>query len=353
MITCTQYIDDIKQLCELDIPWECFDRKNVLITGATGLIGSCLVDLLGYRNQQKLSSMNLYVLSRSREKLRARFPDFCDEEWFVPVIQDISAPLAVDVGMDYIINCASNAHPRIYAEDPIGTITTNIFGLKNLLDHAVKYSTTKVVEMSSVEIYGSCNSPLDNFAENYCGHLDCNAMRAGYPESKRVCEALCQAYLAKYNVPVVIARPCRVYGPTMDNSDSKATAQFFKNVLAGEDIVLKSKGDQVFSYAYMADIVSGILYLLFKGINGEAYNIADANSVVTLAELAHLVAETNGRKVRFDLPDDVEQKGFSGSVRAVLLTEKINQLGWKAQTDIKMGVSKTIAVLKKKNRGTE
>lgn len=347
MITYKAYLDDIENLCALDLPWGEFDGKNILITGATGLIGSCLADVLCYRNRKRLTKTNIYVMSRSLEKIRARFPDFFGEPWFIPVIQDITDPLAVDAGMDYIINCASNAHPRAYAQDPVGTITTNFLGLKNLLDHAVKHSTRKIVELSSVEIYGSCNAPFDDFSEDYCGHLDCNTMRAGYPESKRVCEALCQAYLEKHGVPVVIARPCRVYGPTMEASDSKATAQFFKNVLSGEDIVLKSTGLQVFSYAYMADVVSGILFLLFYGQDGEAYNIADPASVVTLADLAQLIAENNGRKVRFDLPDAVEQKGFSGSVRAVLLTNKIESIGWHPQTDIQSGVQKTISVLKR------
>lgn len=349
MITYKEYIDDIKSISNLDLPWEVLNGKNILITGATGLIGSCLVDVLGYRNKLNLSSSKLYVMSRSLEKIKKRFPDFCSEGWFFPIIQDISQPLTVDVGMDYMVNCASNAHPRAYAEDPVGTITTNLFGLSHLMEHAVKYGTQKVLEMSSVEVYGSGNSPLDDFAEDYCGHLDCNTMRAGYPESKRACEALCQAYLSKHHVPVVIARPCRIYGPTMDKSDSKAIAQFFKNVLAGEDIVLKSKGDQVFSYAYMADVASGILFVLLKGENGEAYNIADPDSIVTLAGLAELIAANNGCKVKFDVPDDVEKKGFSGSMRAVLLTSKIEQLGWHPQTGIKSGVQKTIAILKKLN----
>lgn len=347
MITYKDYIQDLQTVSALDLQWSGFDGKRILITGATGLIGSYLVDVLGYRNKTGQSSCVIYVLSRSQEKLRRRFPDFYEEPWFVPVIQDIVQPLLIEERLDYMVNCASNAHPRAYAEDPVGTITTNVFGLNNLLEHAVKYGIEKFLELSSVEIYGSCTAPMDDFSENYCGYIDCNTMRAGYPESKRVCEALCQAFLAKHNIPVVIARPCRVYGPTMDMSDSKASAQFFKNVLAGQDIVLKSKGDQVFSYAYVADVVSAMLFLLLKGVAGEAYNIADPQSVVTLEQLADVIAANNDRKVVFDLPDDVESKGFSGAMRAVLLTSKMEALGWVPQTDIKAGAAKTISILKK------
>lgn len=200
--------------------------------------------------------------------------------------------------------------------------------------------------MSSVEVYGSSNYPEDDFDERYCGHIDCNTLRAGYPESKRVCEALCQAYLEKYRIPVVIARPCRIYGPTMGMSDSKAIGQFFRNVLAGENIVLKSAGNQVFSYAYMADVVSAILYILLKGTDGEAYNIADQNSIISLGELAKLIATSNGRDVCFDLPDATEKKGFSGAQRGVLRSEKLESLGWKPRTNIENGIQKTITILK-------
>jgi len=345
MVTYKEYIDDVKAVSDLPIEWDKLNGKNILITGATGLIGSCLVDVLGYRNKTGRTLCNIYAMSRSGNRLQRRFPEFFKEKWFIPVVQDIRKPLLVETDMDFIVNCASNAHPRIYAEDPVGTITTNLVGLENLLHHAVACNTEKVLEVSSIEIYGACNTSKDDFKENYCGYLDCNTLRAGYPESKRVCEALCQAYRSKYKLPIVIARPCRVYGPTMDMSDSKATAQFFKNVLAGENIVLKSKGDQVFSYAYMADVVAGLLYLLFRGEDGQAYNIADPNSTVSLRNLAELIAKDSGQKVVFDSPDDIEKRGFSGATRGVLITTKIERLGWRAQTNIEAGVQRTVEIL--------
>lgn len=346
MITYRDYIEDIQSVATLDMPWNCFSGKSVLVTGATGLIGSFLVDLLCYGNRTGRISCKVYALSRSEEKLRKRFPDFYQEEWFTPVIQDITQPFGVEARMDYIVNCASNAHPRAYAEEPVETITANVLGLYNLMEHTKKYGVQRFLEISSVEVYGNCVKTTDDFSEGYCGRIDCNTLRAGYPESKRVCEALCQAYLQQESIPFVIARPCRIYGPTMSQSDSKAIAQFFRKALASEDVVLKSKGDQVFSYCYVSDAVSAILILLQRGEVGNAYNIADSRSIVSLAQLADMIASNSGRKVRFELPDQIENKGFSNATRGVLLTSKIERLGWRARVDIASGVRKTVSILK-------
>ncbi len=347
-ININDYADDIKSATSLPIPWTDFAGKTILVTGASGMIGSCIVDILSYLNTNHSLGCKIYTLSRSKKKLEERFPTFFSYEWFNPIIQDISTPLSLqNAKIDFIINNASNTHPIDYANDPIGTITTNIIGLKNLLDYAVKNPISKIVEVSTIEIYGKCIETEDTFTEEYCGLIDCNTLRAGYPESKRTCETLCHAYHEMYGIPFVIARPCRVYGPTMQPNDSKASAQFIKNVLADQDIVLKSTGDQLFSYAYMLDIATGILTLLLKGKNGEAYNIADSNGNLTLKEFATLVAEVKNKSVIFDLPNDVEKKGFSGAVRAIQSTSKIETLGWKPLIHPKDGIKRTIHILEK------
>lgn len=342
------YIDDIKTVVSSSIPWNDLTGKSVLITGASGMIGSCIVDILSYLNINHSLGCNIYALSRTKKNLENRFPTVVYNEWFHPIIQDITTPLSLQNSkIDFIINNASNTHPVDYANDPIGTITTNIIGLKNLLDHAVKNPITRIVEVSTIEIYGKCIKVEDIFTEDYCGLIDCNTLRAGYPESKRMCEALCHAYNEKYGIPFVIARPCRVYGPTMLTNDSKASAQFIKNVLADQDIVLKSPGNQLFSYAYMLDIATGILTVLLKGNNGEAYNIADPNGSITLKEFATLVAKVKNKKVIFDIPNEIEQKGFSGAVRAIQSTDKIEALGWSPLVHPKDGIERTIRILEK------
>lgn len=183
--------------------------------------------------------------------------------------------------------------------------------------------------LSSVEIYGQALEGTERFAEADCGYIDCNTLRAGYPEAKRVCEAMCQAYIEERGVDAVTVRLPRCYGPTMQMTDSKALAQFIKKAVSGEDIVLKSQGAQLYSFAYVADAVLGMLWVLAKGRTGKAYNLADGKSDATLRQLAELCARATGMRVVFDLPDETEQRDFSKAQRALLDGSKLKQLGWR------------------------
>jgi len=198
----------------------------------------------------------------------------------------------------------------------------------------------RVIYLSSVEIYGENRGDKEKFDESYCGYIDCNTMRAGYPEGKRTGEALCQAYIKKYGLDIVIPRICRVFGPTMLDTDSKALAQFIKNAARQEDIVLKSEGTQYFSYCYVADVVSALLYILLYGKTGEAYNIADELFDIKLKDLTALLAKIAGTKVVFELPDDVEKKGFSKATTARLDAQKLRKLGWRVNGTIEQKVKK-------------
>ena len=171
-------------------------------------------------------------------------------------------------------------------------------------------------------------------------------MRAGYPESKRAGEALCQAYIQQRKLDVVIPRFTRSFGPTLLPSDTKALSQFLKKGVAREDIVLKSKGYQYYSYTYVCDAVSGLLTCLLRGACGEAYNIADESCDITLRDLAQIIAEYAGTKVVFELPDEVEKAGYSTATKARLDSSKLKTLGWKAQFDIRTGLEHTIEILR-------
>ena len=214
---------------------------------------------------------------------------------------------------------------------------------KFLLDLVSKNPGSRFLFLSSVEIYGNDYSENENgMSETDMGYLDCNSTRAGYCETKRLCESLCQAYISQKNADCVIARLCRCYGPTLKKDDSKALSQFLRNGIEGKDIVLKSKGEQYFSYLYASDAACALIFLLLNGKNGEAYNVADRESNITLKELAELIAGNCSTKVIYDLPDETEVKGFSKATRAILDSSKINALGWKAQFNVANGIERTI-----------
>ena len=195
-------------------------------------------------------------------------------------------------------------------------------------------------------MYGENRGDTDKFSEDYCGYIDCNTLRAGYPEGKRAGEALCQAYIRQKGLDIVIPRLSRTYGPTMLMSDTKAISQFIKKGCAEEDIVLKSEGTQFYSYSYVADAVTGILTCLFSGKCGEAYNIADDGSDISLRDLAAIVADYAGTKVVFDLPDETEKAGYSKATKATLDSSKLGSLGWSAAYDMKKGLTRTIDIIR-------
>ena len=342
------YKEDVKRVGEMALPWEKLQNTSVLISGATGLIGSFLIDVLMWRNINENANCQIYALGRSIEKAQKRFAYCVDSPFFHFISHDINVPLQgkTDENIDYVLHLASNTHPVAYATDPIGTITTNIIGLKNMLDFSVQHHAKRFAFASSNEIYGENRGDQELFDEHYCGYIDCNTLRAGYPESKRCGEALCQAYLKQKELDVVIPRFTRSYGPTMLESDTKAISQFIKKAVTGEDIVLKSAGNQYYSYTYMADAVSGLLTVLLLGETGQAYNIADQSSDITLKDLAATLANIAGTKVIFEIPDATEKAGYSKATKARLNGYKLKELGWSPYFNIKDGLFKTVTLLR-------
>lgn len=339
------YNEDLEYLANLDLPWEKLKDSSVLLSGSTGMLGSLLIDAIMTKNETDLNC-TIYGINRNLDKARDRFCKWNSNDKLHLIAHDINNPLSLDeLGkVNYVLHMASNTHPVQYATDPIGTITTNIIGVQNMLDFAVQHNASRFMFISSNEIYGENRGDTELFDEDYCGYINCNTMRAGYPESKRCGEALCQAYRAQKGLDIVIARPTRSYGPTMLPSDTKAISQFIKKGLAGEDIVLKSAGTQFYSYTYAADAVSGLLTIQLKGKNGEAYNIADEVSDITLKDLAELIADISGTKIVFELPDSIEAAGYSKATKARLSGDKIKKLGWIPGNTIQSGVNRAFQV---------
>lgn len=342
------YMEDAERVASLALPWGKLQGRCLMLSGATGLIGSFLVDVLMEKNRRDGLDCTVYALGRSEERARTRFGRNAEDPRFVFVPYDVKEPFTQDrIGtVDYVLHLASNTHPLQYATDPIGTVTTNILGLQHMLEFAAVHHTGRFAFASSNEIYGENRGDTEFFDEAYCGYINCNTLRAGYPESKRCGEALCQAYRTQKGLDVVIPRFTRSFGPTMLMSDTKAISQFIRKGIAGENIVLKSAGTQYYSYTYMADAVSGLLTILLKGENGEAYNIADEASDIMLKDLAAAIAGIAGTKVVFELPDSVEAAGYSKATKARLEGQKLKVLGWEPRFAIREGLERTIRVLK-------
>ena len=331
------YYLDIQE-CSKRIDLSPLEGSNILITGATGLIGGSLVDILMNVHCQ------VYALGRNEERAKKRFADYWNSDSFHFIKGDVTKPLSCNINFDYMIHAASNASPNFCKEKPVEVITSNIIGTQNLMEYGLSHGMKRMLFVSSGEIYGEGSGK--EFVETDSGYVDCATSRACYPSSKRAAETLCVSYAAEYGADVVIARPCHTYGPFFSESDNRVYAQFIRNVLNGEDIVLKSKGEQYRSWIYVVDCVGALLTVLCQGRCGEAYNVADEKSEISIRELAELIASNSGLSVKFDIPLTQDKGNTTPITRALFSTIKLQALGWKPLFSISDGIRHTISTLR-------
>lgn len=342
-----EYLDQIaKMIRESNVDWKQLDGKAVIITGAAGMLGSGMVDVLIELNENLGYQIEIFALGRTKSKLQARFGKYIDKSYFHILPLDISKEMKIEEKVDYIVHAASNADPTMMAKYPVDTLLANVVGMNNLLDLARRCEAKRVLYVSSGEMYGQPDNTLNNgFYEGYCGYVDYANPRSCYPAGKRSAEVLCQSYISQYGLDAVIVRPCHCYGPTMTATDSRAMSQFFRKVLNGEDIVLKSDGTLERSHCYVVDAVQAMYLILLQSSTGEAYNISEGRSVASIRDIATMIAATKNKQVVFDLPNEIEKKGFSKVVRAVLDGRKLEELGWKPMYPIQDGIQCTMKIL--------
>lgn len=309
---------------------------NVLITGATGLIGGCLTDIL-----IQFSECEVYALGRNRQRAEQRFQQYWNNPRFHFLEHDICTPLDCSVDFHYIIHAASNASPNFFVQKPVEVMRANLEGLSHLVEYGLQHHMQRMVYVSSGEIYGEGDGSV--FTEESSGYIDILSPRACYPSSKRAAETLCASYNQEYQTRITIARPCHTYGPYFTESDNRVFAQFIRNVLHDEDIVMKSAGTQYRSWIYVVDCAAAILSILLKGKSGEAYNVANAESNITIRELAEKTATIAGRQVIMNLSDNGNTTPIT---KAVFSTKKLEALGWQPLFDIEEGLRHTIETMR-------
>lgn len=337
------YIEDLDIFAH-SFDYETFRGKTILITGATGLIGTFLVDALMHINNKENCTIKVLALGRNISKAKERFLPYWGNKSFSFVEQDICLPLG-KVECDYVIHTASNAHPAAYKAEPVGTILTNVEGTRNVLDLCAR-TGCKMLMLSTVEVYGQAIHSDDVFAESYQGIIDLQNPRSCYPESKRLAEVLCQAYNAQFGVDVKIARLCRTFGPTMTLTDSKATAQFLRKAKKQENIILKSSGEQPFSYCYVADACSALFHILLHGKTCNPYNISSTKCDCCLKDFATLAAEIGKCRLVFDIPKEYYlTDGSSNAISGLLDSSALMELGWVGKYKLEDAIHRTINII--------
>lgn len=325
--------------------------QSVLITGPTGLICSAVVDVLIRYNVTHNQKIRIFAAGRSKEKVRTRFGSNTDEPWFKYIPYDAAGVNnALPEHIDYIIHGASNASPNHIVAEPVETMLANFTGMKELLDYSRVNHTKRIVYISTSEVYGKKSDALPSKVGDY-GGIDILNPRSSYSIGKCAAETLCASYYDEYKVESSIIRPGHIYGPTASKTDNRVSSAWAYTVSKGEDIVMKSDGSQIRSYCYCLDSASAILTVLLKGESVRAYNISNPESVINIKTMAELLAKFAKVDLRFELPTELEKKGFNPMSNSSLDSTELQALGWKGVFNAELGFAHTVEIIKQMQQG--
>lgn len=300
-------------------------NSTILITGATGLIGSTLVRCILGLNRQKRTEVKIIGLVRNIDKAKRLIED----DSVLWISYDLTDPIILkDINVDYVFHCACPTSSKFYIESPVELIKTSVQGSISILDFAKNNKVKGIVYLSSCEVYGSIIDDSEFLNENFSGYINPIDVRSGYPMSKRLVETLCHCYYKEYNVPVTIARLTQTFGAGVSLDDNRVFAQFSKSAIADENIELHTKGRSSKPYCYTIDAVIALFYLLIKGKHGEAYNIANEQSYISIKDLAEYIANTFSKHSTVSMVER-NNMGYAPETKLRMCTNKLESLGWK------------------------
>lgn len=331
------------RVCAADLPWQRLFGRTVLVTGASGMLPSYLVHTLLTLNDTCDADLTVIGLVRNERKARRLLGPVVDRPDFRLLVQDVSAPLAVEGPVHIIVHGASAARPALHGTNPIGTIKANVEGTLHLLDLAIAKHSERFALMSSAEVYGRQDDKDALITEDSYGPLDPLTPRACYPEGKRAAETITACYQAQHGLACTIGRFGHIYGPGMALDDGRVQADFAADVVAERDIVLNSDGSAARTYTYVADAIAGLCHAMLLG-EDLAYNIADPGGLVTIRELAELFTHARpdlGLRVTFSRQED--ERAYSPQARLGLDSSRLRALGWQPQVDLRQGIDKMIS----------
>lgn len=337
--------EDLQKLVEAkDVEWEAFRGSRVVITGATGLVGSLLCKAFLKANDAFDLKVSVIGLVRSEQKAKSLFGADFDREDLQFVIGDITAPCRLDGPVDYIFHCASVTASKVMISQPVETLITSVEGTHQMLELAKAKEVKSFVYVSSMEMYGSFTGLDHDVTEEDLGYVNPLAVRSNYPESKRLCENMCVAYFTEYGVPAKSARLAQTFGAGILPGENRVFAQFARSAIKGENIVLHTKGLSEGNYCYTTDTVRGLLTIALKGANGESYNVSNPETHISIADMAKMVCEelAEGKiQVIFDIPE-TNSFGYAADTKMKLSSDKLQKLGWKPQVGLKEAYNRLI-----------
>ena len=340
------WIEDINTVLAALPELSRLEGKRILITGVTGLICSALVDIIIEYNESNEGKIQLYALGRNEKKIRNRFGCFFSKDYFnfVPYDSTVTDNQFPDY-VDFIVHGAANSSPKKIINEPVETMLGNFLGVKYLLDYARNKRVKRLLYISSSEVYGK-KERVGAAKENDYGFIDILVPRNSYSVGKKAAETLCISYTNEYDIDTVIVRPGHIYGPTANKADDHVSSAWAYDAANGRDIVMKSDGSQIRSYVYCLDCASAIVKVLLDGAKGKAYNISNPESIISIKEMAELLSNSTGVKLKLEVPDIKEKSGFNPMSNSSLDSSNLIELGWSGCFNAEIGFEHTTKILK-------
>ena len=336
--------EDIEEIVNCTfISWSKLKNKCILVTGATGLIGSIMIKSILKRNLEFGDNIKLVLVVRNIESAIEIFGNNSNISYIETSIDNYI--VNEELKIDYIVHGASITRSKLFISNPVETIDVSIIGTKNILEQAKASNIKSMVYLSSMEMYGTMN--LRKVTESDLGYIDPLNVRSSYSESKRACELYCVSYKNEYKVPVKIARLAQTFGAGISQSENRVFKVFAEAIINKEDIVLKSMGTTLINFSYTTDTILGILKILTDGEDGEPYNIVSDNLNMNILDSANWLIETYGdgtNKVKIEIPK--ENMGFAPNNQMILCNEKLKRIGWNCKYNLKDGYDRLIKFLK-------
>jgi UDP-glucuronate decarboxylase len=338
--------EDLEYIVNYNLPWHNFEGKTILISGANGFLPSYMVETLLYLNDIRFKNKTKIIgIVRNKEKSLARFLEHKDRVDFRIIVQDVCKPIYINEPVDYIIHAASQASPKYFGKDPVGTLSPNILGTYNLLELAKENKIKSFLFFSSGEVYGEVDENQIPIKEDDYGYVNPIMVRSCYAESKRMGETMCVSWFYQHGVPAKIIRPFHTYGPGMNLDDGRVFADFVSDVVNKRDIVMKSDGSAKRAFCYLSDATAGFFTVLLKGNDGEAYNVGNDKAELSIIDLANILVNLFPEKeLKVIKKEEAEHGGYIKSkiIRSCPDISKIRTLGWEPIYSIEEGFKRTI-----------
>jgi len=322
-----------------------FDKKNVVVAGGAGFIGSHLCEEL-LKSSKVICIDNFISGDEKNIDHLLQNPDFKFIKHDLTQninLEDFSELDSFKIkfqGIQEIYHLAVPTSAKNFEKTKIETLLSNSLGTKNVLDMAVDYKAKLLFTSSSV-VYGPRDEKNKVFKEDYIGQVDFLSPRACYDEGKRFSETMVSTYRDVYNLDTKIARVFRSYGPRLKLKDGQMIPDFVDNALDNQDITIYGDENFTTSLCYVSDIVTGLMKLMASAQAGPINLGSDIEyKLVDVAQKIIAMTESKS-KIKFEKP-----LLFMSPLGLPDITLAKTKLSWFPVVRLEDGISKTIEYLK-------